>query len=97
MKNQQKNDVSRMHTNRVLNALTTCQRKVYLSISDVEGYMPNDSFFQPDAEARFFGHDASQIDTPGWDSFVQDTDSDGVFAGCKVRLTGAQERELFFR
>jgi RNA polymerase primary sigma factor len=97
MKNQQTNDVSRMHTNRVMNALTSCQRKVYLSISDVAGYMPNDAFFQPDAESRFFGNDASQIDTPGWDSFVPDTDSDGVFAGCKVRLTGAQERELFFR
>ena len=32
MKNQQKNDVSRMHTNRVLNALTSCQRKVYLKL-----------------------------------------------------------------
>jgi RNA polymerase primary sigma factor len=97
MKNQQNNDVSRMHTRRVLNALTSCQRKVYLSISDVAGYMPNDAFFQPDSESRFFGNDASQIDTPGWDSFVQDTDGDGVFAGCKVRLTGAQEKELFFR
>jgi hypothetical protein len=97
MKNQQKNDVSRMQTNRVLNALTTPQRKVYLSISDVVGYMSNDAFFQPDAESGFFGSQAGQIDAPGWDSFVEDAGGDGVYAGCKVRLTGAQERELFLR
>lgn len=97
MKNQQKTDVSRMQTNRVLNALTTPQRKVYLSISDVVGYMSNDAFSQPDAESRFFGRQAGQIDAPGWDSFVENTDGDGVYAGCKVRLTGAQEKELFLR
>ena len=97
MKNQQKQDVSRMQTNRVLGALTASQQKVYLAISEVVGYMPNDAFSQPDAESRFFGVGADAIDAPGWDSFVENTDGDGVFAGCKVRLTGAQERELFLR
>lgn len=77
--------------------LTSEQAAVYAKVNWDVDFVDNDAFYESDAEDKFFGNKAVQIDEPVWECLVDDIRDIPVTRNRKSTFTGREEEQMFLR
>lgn len=80
----------------LISHLAPLEQEAYLRIPASIDSVANETFDATDTEARLFGLLAPKVEVPLWTVSVEETDFDTTRTR-KVKLTGAEEIELFLR
>jgi RNA polymerase sigma factor (sigma-70 family) len=77
--------------------LDASQRRRYDELPESIDWVDHESFHEADAEQRYFGESAPNVEVPHWNSFPEVPEDIDTAQRSKNRLTAAEERELFLR